>query len=336
MIQRVGRQTLRFETMPRVVSYACAGSKKEMEGPLGKMFDIADPDPYFGQKTWEKAESTIQKKVLAQALKKGGLQPEQIDYVFAGDLLNQCIASSFGLRGFHIPLVGLYGACSTMAESLCMAGIFVESECAEYAAGVASSHFCTAERQFRMPLPYGSQRTPTAQWTVTGGGCVVLGKQGDVGIKHVTIGRIVDLGVNDANNMGAAMAPAAADTIAAFLRDTGTTPQDYDLIITGDLGYVGSDLLLALLDKEGIDARGVHDDCGKRIFDRQRQDVHSGGSGCGCSASVLCGQILPLLQQGKLGHVLFVATGALLSATSAAQGESIPGIAHLVHFVKEK
>ena len=335
MIQKVGSRTLKFENMPRVMSYACVGGKKEGEGPLGGMFDMVDPDPYFGQKTWEKAESTIQKLALSRALEKAGLQPEQVDVVFAGDLLNQCIASSFGLRSFHIPLVGLYGACSTMAESLCMAAVFVESGCAEYVAGVASSHFCTAERQFRMPWPYGSQRTPTSQWTVTGGGCILLGGRGEVGIKHVTIGQIVDLGVCDANNMGAAMAPAAADTIAAYLRDTGTKPEDYDLIITGDLGYVGSDLLLALLDKQEIDLRKVHDDCGKRIFDRRRQDVHSGGSGCGCSASVLCGQILPDMKRGKLRQVLFVATGALLSATSAAQGESIPGIAHLVHFVKE-
>ena len=335
MIQKTGSRTLYFENMPRVVSFSSLVGPKEFAGPLGSLFDMAEKDPYFGETTWEKAESTIQKRLLQHAVKKAALQTEDIGFVFAGDLLNQCIASSFGLRSFGIPLVGLYGACSTMAESLCLASVFVESGCTDYAAGVASSHFCTAERQFRMPLPYGSQRTPTAQWTVTGGGSVILGRCGEIGVQHITVGKIVDLGVSDANNMGAAMAPAAADTIKTYLQDTHTTPDDYDLIITGDLGYVGSDLLLRLLTMENIDIRAVHDDCGKRMFDREGQDVHSGGSGCGCSGAVLCGQLLPKMQRGEINSLLFVATGALLSATSAAQGESIPGIAHLVHFVRE-
>lgn len=332
MISKIGKTTLCFSQGPCILNFGAVVGKKEGEGPLGELFDQVENDPFFGENTWEKAESAIQKRALQCALTKANVQKDEVDFVFAGDLLNQCIASSFGLRQFEIPLVGLYGACSTMAESLCLASVFAESGCANIAAAVASSHFCTAERQFRLPLAYGGQRTPTAQWTATAGGCVLVSNQGsDIRVKHVTIGKIVDFGVVDANNMGAAMAPAAADTIATFLQDTKTAPDDYDLILTGDLGFIGSDLLHDLLKLDGIDITSVHDDCGRRIFDRKGQDVHGGGSGCGCSASVLCGQILPQLQQGVLKNVLFVATGALLSPTSTAQGESVPGIAHLVH-----
>lgn len=338
MIKQIGRATIGFESAVPICSFASVAGKKEAEGPLGANFDYVDTDPFFGEKTWEKAESTIQKQAVQLALEKENLTPEQINCVFAGDLLNQCIASSFGLRDFGIPLLGLYGACSTMAESLCLASIFVAGGAAKCCAAVASSHFCTAERQFRLPLAYGGQRTPTAQWTATAGGCVIVGgAPKHCNVRHVSIGKIVDLGITDANNMGAAMAPAAASTICQFLQDTSTTARDYDLILTGDLGYVGSDLLLELTKGEGYNISAVHNDCGKMLYYRKGQDVHSGGSGCGCSAGVLTSTILPAINRGQYHNVLFVATGALLSPTSTAQGESVPGIAHLVHLqYKEK
>jgi stage V sporulation protein AD len=251
--------------------------------------------------------------------------------MLAGDLLNQCAGSTFALRSLGIPYLGQFGACSTMAQTLLLAALLVDSCCADRALAVTSSHFCTAERQFRLPIEYGGQRTPSSQWTVTGAGAALLDHSGaGCPVKAVTIGKIVDMQVKDANNMGAAMAPAAADTIAAFLRDTGTKPRDYDMILTGDLGYIGSDLLCELLQGEGYDITDVHSDCGKMIFDRERQDVHSGGSGCGCSASVLNTHYLRLLKSGELKRILFVATGALLSPTTSLQGETIPSIAHLV------
>ena len=256
--------------------------------------------------------------------------------LFAGDLLNQCIGSSFGLRELNIPFVGLYGACSTMAESLALASLFADNRLADHAMAVTSSHFASAERQFRFPLEYGGVRTPTAQWTVTGSGAAVVSADGEGPyVRGVTLGRIQDMGINDINNMGAAMAPAAASTIKQYLMDTGTRPQDYDGIYTGDLGMVGSELLLQLLSREDVNLEGVHQDCGLLIFDRERQDVHAGGSGCGCSGSVLCGHILPRLREGSLKNVLFIATGALMSPTSMQQGETIPSIAHLVHLSRE-
>ncbi|MBC3516817.1 stage V sporulation protein AD [Neobittarella massiliensis] len=336
MIEKVGKSTLALSEGPTIQSYAAVGGKKEQEGPLGREFDFTDTDTTFGEKTWEKAESAIQKKAVTLALEKAKLDKKEVEYIFAGDLLNQCIASSFGLREFGIPLVGLYGACSTMAESLSLASIFIESGCAARCAAVASSHFCTAERQYRLPLAYGGQRTPTAQWTATGGGCVVVQKGGaGPRVRHITFGKIVDLGITDANNMGAAMAPAAADTLKNYFEDTGTTPGDYDLIATGDLGQVGSELLYELLGMDKIHLQPRHKDCGLLLFDRQTQDVHAGASGCGCSATVLCAHILRQMAAGKLRDILFMATGALLSPTSSAQGESIPGIAHLVHITAE-
>ncbi|MCQ4949645.1 stage V sporulation protein AD [Bittarella massiliensis (ex Durand et al. 2017)] len=339
MIKKIGQRTLALESAPALIQWASVAGKREMEGPLSQEFDFVTGDTSFGEKTWEKAESAIQKKAVALALEKAGLQNSDIDYVFAGDLLNQCIASSFGLREFGIPLIGLYGACSTMAESLSLASIFAASGCADRCAAVASSHFCTAERQFRLPLEYGGQRTPTAQWTATAGGCVVVAAPGQGSgprVRHVTIGKIVDLGVTDANNMGAAMAPAAADTIKTYLEDTGTAPTDYQLILTGDLGQVGSSILYDLLALDQIDIAPVHNDCGLLIYDRQSQDVKAGGSGCGCSASVLCSLILGKFARGELDNILFIATGALLSTTSSAQGESVPGIAHLVHISADR
>lgn len=324
-------RTIILKNQPHICGFAAVVGKKEGEGPLGEIFDEVNQDTTLGEESWEKAESQLQKSALTYAIKKSGLKKEQIEQVFAGDLLNQCIGSAFGLRDFEIPLVGMYGACSTMALSLGLASIFVDSGVSSAAAAVTSSHFCSAERQFRFPLEYGGQRPPTAQWTVTGSGAVVLSGQGSPCVHAVTIGKMVDLGVKDANNMGAAMAPSAADTITAHLKETGASPKDFDLILTGDLGKVGSELLLDIMKNENnIDIAPVHNDCGLMIFDLKGQDVHAGGSGCGCSASVLCSDILGRLKKGQLHRVLFCATGALMSTTSNQQGESIPGIAHAV------
>ena len=330
---RVGKYTLILENTPSVESFAAVGSKKEGKGPLADCFDLLVEDSRFGEKTWEKAENRIQREAMNHALAKGGFDPEDIDYVFAGDLLNQCISSSFSLRELGIPFYGLYGACSTMAESLSLASVFVDSGAAARCAAVTSSHFCSAERQFRYPLEYAGQRTPTSQWTVTGGGALIVGRKREAPfVRAVTAGTVEDYGIKDANNMGAAMAPAASAVICRFLKDTGTTPHDYDLIFTGDLGKVGSALLYELAEREGYDMKEVHRDCGLLIYDPEKQpEVIAGGSGCGCGASVLCGYILPQIRAGKLRNVLFVATGALLSTTSTQQGESIPGIAHLAH-----
>ena len=330
MAKRLGH-TLILENTPSILSFGAVGSKKESEGPLAGYFDQLCPDSTMGEQTWEKAECRLQKDAINIALNKAGLSPGELQYIFAGDLLNQCTSSTYGLRDLGVPFVGLYGACSTMAESLALASLFVEGGFGERTAAITSSHFCSAERQFRFPLEYGGQRTPTSQWTVTGSGAVILGKEiRGVKVCGVTIGRIRDMGVTDANNMGAAMAPAAADTLERFFGDTGRKPAEFDLIATGDLGKVGSDLLLEVLEKDGWSLSGRHNDCGLMIYDRERQQVEAGGSGCGCSASVLCAYILPALERGELKNVLFVATGALMSTTAVQQGESIPGIAHLV------
>ncbi|MEG1996764.1 MAG: stage V sporulation protein AD, partial [Oscillospiraceae bacterium] len=284
-----------------------------------------------------KAESHMQKDAVKKALQKANLTTNDIDFMFAGDLLNQCIGSSFGLREIDIALFGLYGACSTMAESLSLASIFVETGVANKTLCVTSSHFCSAERQFRYPLEYGGQRPPTAAWTVTGSGSLIIGTSSKPPyVKAVTIGKIKDLGITDINNMGAAMAPAAAYTIKTHLENTNTLPRDYDMIFTGDLGIIGSKLLFELLEKDNIDIKKNHCDCGKIIYDINKQDAHSGGSGCGCAASVLCSFILKKLISGEFANILFVATGALMSPTSICQGESIPGIAHLVHIGNSK
>lgn len=333
MITRKGKYTLVFSDEIKIAGYGAVVSQKEFEGPLGKEFDKIIHDPKAGQPTWEQAESMFQKEALSVALSKSSHKAEDIDYIFAGDLLNQCISSSFGLKSFSIPYLGQYGACSTMAQTLIMAAITLESGAACHCAAVTSSHFCSAERQYRFPLEYGGQRTPSAQWTVTGSGCCILSK--NLSNKHpaisaVTVGRITDLGVKDANNMGAAMAPAAAQTILDFFEDTNTSPEDYDGIFTGDLGQVGSMLLYELMEKSGYKLQHKHQDCGLLIYNRSTQDVHSGGSGCGCAASVLCGHILPKMERRELRNILFIATGALMSPTSCQQGLSIPCIAHLV------
>lgn len=332
MPERCGKYTISLSNNPSLLGYAAVGGKKEGQGPLGKQLDAVFDDTRMGQKTWEQAESNLQKEALTRALDKTGLSPSQLHYLFAGDLLNQNTASTFGLRDMHVPLLGQFGACSTMGQTLAMAAIFVDSGAADLCGAVTSSHFCTAERQFRFPLEYGGQRTPTSQWTATASGAVVVGRGGKgVSVREICIGRVQDLGVTDTNNMGAAMAPAAADTLANYFADTDTAPQDYDLIATGDLGLVGSRLCQELLAQKGYVLEENYTDCGLLLFDLEKQDVHAGGSGCGCSAAVLCSHILPKLEQGEWHSVLFAPTGALMSPTSSQQGESIPGICHALH-----
>lgn len=329
--KRAGRQTVQLSHPPSVVSFANIGGRMEGQGPLSDYFDELSPDAFFGKKTWEQGESAMQERVLRRALEKGGLTAGELDYVLAGDLLNQCIGTSFGLRSFHIPFYGLYGACSTMGEGLALAAMTLDGGFGQRAGVVVSSHFCTAERQYRTPLEYGSQRTPTAQWTVTAAGAVLLSREGPGPyLTHVTPGRVVDKGVTDTNNMGAAMAPAAYDTIRAHLQDTGREPGFYDLIITGDLGQLGGELLRELFQQDGVDLSPRYADCGLMIFDLERQDVHCGGSGCGCSAAVLTGHLLPGMRAGRWNNILFCPTGALHSPTTACQGESIPGICHAI------
>ena len=335
MIRRKGG-TIIFDEQPIIISHSATVGRKEHEGPLGKWFSDYFEDELCGESTFEKAESRLQYETVERAVSAAGKEISEIDCIFGGDLLNQCIGSNYGLRGLGIPFLGAYGACSTMALTLIEASVFVASGAANIAAAVTSSHFCSAERQFRFPLEYGNQRTPLAQWTVTGAGCALVSKSGEGPvIKAAVPGRICDLGVTDINNMGAAMAPAAADTVERFLTDTGTAPSDYDMILTGDLGFVGAELFTELMDRKGISVEGIYTDCGTMIYDRKGQDVHSGGSGCGCSASVLCGRILSELDCGTLDNILFCATGALMSPTTVFQGESIPGIAHLINIGKK-
>ena len=306
--------------------------QKEGDGPLGKCFDEIISDSHFGKQTWEQAESQFQLEAVSIAVRKANLMKEDIDVICSGDLINQCIGSAYGLRELGIPFLGIYGACSTMAEGIIIASLLTDSGAVKRSAAVTSSHFSTAERQFRSPLSYGGQRTPTSQWTCTASGAVILSDKGSVGIHGGCIGRIADMGINDMSNMGSAMAPAAAETIKRYLTATNTAPSDYDCIVTGDLGKVGSTLVKEILHKQGIDISAQHHDCGVMIYDSDTQDTQCGGSGCGCSASVLCGYFIPELESGSMHNILFAATGALMSPTSIQQGESIPVIAHLVHF----
>ena len=331
-MHKIGKQTVCFDNPPIILETASIVGPKEANGPMASYFDKCLEDEFWGEKSWEKAESKIIKETVNLAVSKSGLANTDIDYCFAGDLLNQCISSDFGLRDTNVPFFGVFGACSTFVESMCLGSVFIEGGAANNVICATSSHFCSAEKQFRFPLELGTQRPPTAQWTVTGSGAIVVGNTGESPcISAITVGKIIDMGIKDANNMGAAMAPAAAATITNFLKDTKSNPNDYDLILTGDLGTVGSKLLIELLQKDNIDIKNKHSDCGVMIYDIKNQDVHAGGSGCGCSASVLCSVILNQLKNGELSNVLFVATGALMSPTSSQQGESIPGIAHLVH-----
>ncbi|MEE1225220.1 MAG: stage V sporulation protein AD [Clostridia bacterium] len=331
MNRRLGKQTITFENPPIIISSAAIVGEKEGHGPLAESFDLILDDDTFGEASWEKAESKLQHEAALIALKKAQLSPDKINYALAGDLLNQCIGAHYGMRDMQIPFLGLYGACSTMSESISVGSMLIGGDYADYVMCLTSSHFCSAEKQFRYPLEYGGQRTPTAQWTVTGSGCAILAKTGDgPKITHITTGKIVDMGINDMTNMGAAMAPAAIDTLAMHFSDTGFTPKDYDLILTGDLGIVGSNILEELIIKEGYNIKGRHNDCGKMIFDIKKQDVHAGGSGCGCCGSVFCGHIMNELRAKKYKRILLMATGALMNPQIINQGETIPAIAHAV------
>ncbi len=326
-----GKASIQFEQPVRIISRASVGSKKEKEGPLGQLIDYIDEDPKFGKNTWEEAESQMQFLAAQKAIEKAGISQNKIRYIFAGDLLGQNIATSFGIMNLNIPLFGLYGACSTMGESLSLGAMTMNAGYADYVICMTSSHFASAEKEFRYPLEYGNQRPFSATWTVTGSGAVVLGKEGGmVEVKGITTGQVIDYGIKDSMNMGAAMAPAAADTIYHNFTDFNISPDYYDKIITGDLGYIGQTALIDLLKKKGYDISKVHTDCGIEIYDGETQDTHAGGSGCGCSAVTLCSYILKQMEERKWKRVLFVPTGALLSTVSFNEGQSIPGIAHAV------
>ncbi|KXL53415.1 stage V sporulation protein AD [Anaerotignum neopropionicum] len=329
--KKIGKQTVRLNEGVRIMSVASTVSKKESEGPLGKYFDKIIEDSMFGEKSWELAESHFIRENMELVVQKAGLKMKDMDYLLCGDLLNQCTASTFGTVDFQIPFFGLYGACSTMGESMSLGAMLIDGGFANYTLVGASSHFCGAEKQFRAPLSLGNQRPPTATWTVTGDGAAVLAKKGNFPcIMEITTGKIVDMGITDANNMGAAMAPAAVDVLVNHFKDTGRTPQDYDVIATGDLGEVGRSLVVALMKKEGYTMDGRYTDCGIEIFDKNAQDTHSGGSGCACSAVTFCAYFYPKLMNGEIGRMLFIPTGALHSPTSSQQGQNIPGIAHAV------
>ena len=326
-----GRQSFVFHQPPIITAWASIAGKKESEGPLKDTFDVTHTDTYFGQKTWEQGEKRMQQMALETLAKKANMQLSDFGLVFSGDLLNQCIGSSFTLRNAGVPHLGLYGACSTMAESLLMASMAVGGGFSDKVVAMTSSHFASSERQYRFPLGYGGQRTPTAQWTVTGSGAALVCSTGSgPKIDACTIGTVTDLGIKDANNMGAAMAPAALETIRTHLADLGRNSDDFDLIVTGDLGQLGKEVLLTLAQKEGLNLGGKLADCGTLVFDLINQDVHSGGSGCGCSAITLCGYLLNKLKAKKLKKILFCGTGALLSPTSTQQGLPIPGVCHAI------
>ena len=322
-----------FDAPPTVAAWAAAGGKKESEGPLASAFDFVTQDAAFGEQgceNWEQAESLLQRKAVELCLRKADIPRSKVDIAFAGDLQAQCTASNYTMRELGIPFAGIYGACSTMAETLGLAAVFAAGGMAERVLALTSSHFCAAERQFRTPLEYGAKRTPTAQWTATAAGCCLLHPAGQgVGIAAATFGRVEDYQIKDINNMGAAMAPAAAATLLRYLHDTGQEPKDFDAIYTGDLGHLGSRLFREILTAEGLVMKN-HIDCGSILYDAARQNVKSGGSGPGCCAAVLCGHILPRLERGSYRRVLFIATGALMSQTTFLQKESIPAIAHLV------
>lgn len=333
MYKKIGDATIKFSNPPIITAFSSVVGKKESEGPLGSCFDYVSEDDTFGENTWEKSESRMQMDAVTRALSKADISTGQVDLIFAGDLLNQCVGSNFGLRELGIPFLGLYGACSTMAESLILSAMSIDGEFASNCVAVTSSHFCSAERQFRFPLEYGGQRPPSSQWTVTGSGAMLVQDRGvGVKIKHASIGKITDLGIKDVNNMGSAMAPAAASTLSTFFKDTGTRPEQYDMIISGDLSEYGVKLTKKLLAYDGYELGENFTDCGLLIYNSS-QDVHAGGSGCGCSAVVLAGHILPKIMSGALRNILFVGTGALMSPTSVLQGESIPSVAHLVNLV---
>lgn len=329
---KIGKCSIEFDNKPLISASASVVGQKEGEGPLGEYFDRVIDDPMAGQNTWEEAESEMQRQLVDELLIKSGLQAKEVRYFFAGDLLGQLIATSFGISGFEVPVFGLYGACSTMGEALSLAAMTVSAGYADNVIAMTSSHFGSAEKQFRFPLDYGNQRPLCATWTVTGAGGVILSASGesDICVSGITTGRIVDYGIQDSFNMGAVMAPAACDVIYNHLMDFERRPEDYDAIYTGDLGSVGQTILIDLMDKRGFDISKVHHDCGVEIYDAGTQDTHAGGSGCGCSAATLSAQILRRIREGEYSRVLFVPTGALLSAISFNEGKTVPGIAHAV------
>ena len=331
MAQRIGQYTLRLNSKPAVVGHAAVVGKKEGEGPLARTFDHIYEDTLLGQRSWEKAETQMQVDAMKRAMQNARLQNADLDYVFAGDLLNQCLSSSFAMRGFGVPFLGQYSACATMAQTLALAAVFVDSGAARHSAAVTSSHFCSAERQFRFPLEYGGQRPPTAQWTATASGALVVGAgENRPFVDCVTVGKIVDYEIRDASNMGAAMAPSCADTILNFFRDTGEDPASFDMILTGDLAKIGSELLYILLEREGLELQDRHTDCGLLLYGGDDPEVNAGGSGCGCSAAVLCSYVMQKMESHELRNVLFAGTGAMMSLTSSQQGETIPGVTHVV------
>ncbi|NLI59823.1 MAG: stage V sporulation protein AD [Clostridiales bacterium] len=333
---RLGGQTISFiQNLPRITSRASIVGKKEGEGPLAQYFDKILEDDLWGEKSWEKAERRMFIEAAQLIMKKAKKEPADINYLFGGDLLDQIISAAYAARSLGIPFYGLYGACSTMTESISLGAVMVDGGYADHVLCLTSSHFCTAERQFRFPLEMGTQRPPTAQWTVTGAGGVLLSSSGEGPcITHVTTGKVIDFGIKDANNMGAAMAPAAADTIRAHFEDTGRGPEDYDLIVTGDLAKYGRELTIHLLKKEGYDIESRFIDCGCEIFSEE-QDIHAGASGCGCSAVVLAGYLLKQMEDGQFNRILMASTGALHSTVSSQQGDSIPGIAHAIAIEKK-
>lgn len=323
--------TIHLAAPPTIIASASIVGAKEGEGPLRAEFDYISENSYFGEKSWEKAESNMLRRCFMSVCDKARLVPSELDLICSGDLLNQCIASAFALKDSAVPYLGLYGACSTMAEAVSLAALLIDGGFAERVCAVTGSHFCSAERQFRLPLEYGGQRAPSSQWTVTGSGALILASEGEgPQVTQVTLGTICDAGITDANNMGAAMAPAAYESLKRHFFDTGREPSYYDAIFTGDLGALGHDIVEDMLRADGFEPGLMYLDCGMLIYDVKAQDVHAGGSGCGCSASVLAAHIIPAMRKGIWKRVLFAATGALMSATSAQQGESIPGICHVL------
>ena len=333
-MRKIGKQTIMLNSLPYILETSSIVGPKEAEGPLAKYFDQCLEDEFWGEKSWEKAESKIIKENVNLVIAKSGISSTSIDYSFAGDLLNQCISSCFGFRETNIPFFGVFGACSTFVESMCLGSIFIDGDAAKNVLCATSSHFCSAEKQFRFPLELGNQRPQSAQWTVTGSGAAILSNT-DFGkncpqITYLTPGKIIDMGIKDANNMGAAMAPAALDTLITHLQDTGRKPSYYDAIITGDLGYVGKEILIEMSESKGYNIKNNYNDCGVLIFNRETQDTHSGGSGCGCVGSVFSGYFYKMLKEHKINKLLLIATGALMNSTSSQQGESIPSIAHAI------
>lgn len=329
-MKKIGKQTISFDSPPTITECNSIVGPKESQGPLAKYFDLTLDDEFWGEKSWEKAESKIIKENVNALVTKSGISTNNIDCIFAGDLLNQCISSSFGLRDSNIPFIGMFGACSTFVESMCMGAIAIESF-AQNVICATSSHFCSAEKQFRFPLELGNQRPQTSQWTVTGSGATLLSKDGaGPFITNITLGKIVDMGIKDANNMGAAMAPAFADTLLAHFLDTGRNPSYYDAIISGDLGKIGKDIAIDIAMSKGYNIKSNYNDCGLMIFDTKAQDTHAGGSGCACCGSVFSGFLFKQLKEKKIKKLLLIATGALMNSTSSQQGETIPGIAHAV------